>query len=150
MVTIGCSMIKRAFLSYIVFLCLAGCSSPEEAPSEAQIKEWQRLYPKLNSKMARMEELLNYIERFLGDADFSAELLESATEFSYLAVESQKSIPDYLSEEDQKPYLEALQKTSKLGDDLYVAMKKSDYEEVRTILQSLAQVRKESHANWAE
>ena len=100
--------------------------------------------------MARMEELLNYIERFLGDADFSAELLESATEFSYLAVESQKSIPDYLSEEDQKPYLEALQKTSKLGDDLYVAMKKSDYEEVRTILQSLAQVRKESHANWAE
>ena len=145
----------RASSLRIIIVCLLSflsCLAPSIAqePTEEQKREWQKLYPKLNSKMARMEELLNYADRFLGDEDFKLNVLLGLTEFIFLTQQSQSSLPSYLLEGDKKVYLSALKKTEALGHDLYEAVKLSDIDKAREIFSKLDKVRRKSHAKWAE
>lgn len=119
-------------------------------PSDDQVKEWQRLYPKLNSKMARMEELLNYIERFLGVDSFRKEMLSRSLEFTYLTKQSGKNIPEYLSKEERKKYLLTIKKSTKLAESLYTFIDQSKWKKGKKILKDLHKIRKKSHAKWAE
>lgn len=118
--------------------------------NEEQQAEWQRLYPKLNSKMARMEEILNYVDRFRENQEFKKEVLTNITEFIFLAQQAQKNIPDYLSEEDQKPYKHALIKTASLGSSLFTAVDKSNFKQSKQLFLALDKLRRKSHAAWAE
>lgn len=119
-------------------------------PENAQKEEWKKLYPKLNSKMARMEELLNRIDRFHGDVDFTDTSLAYAEEFSYLAKQAIHNIPGYLHEDQREPYIEQLLEIHKLGKALCRALQEKDDDKVRMIFSELDKVRQKSHAKWAE
>lgn len=119
-----------------------------DTPSADEIREWQRLYPKLNSKMARMEELLNYIDRFLGDAEFKAEMLKKSVEFTYLAKASTENIPKNLPKEDVVPFKKALMKTSMLGKCIHRAIQEGRTEDAKLLFKKLDSIRRKSHTDW--
>lgn len=137
----------RAFV--IAFsLIIFSVTLQAEIPSEKQIEEWQRLYPKLNFKMARMEELLNYIDRFLGDAEFKKPMLSKAVEFTYLAEASLLNIPKELPKEQIEPFKKALIKVSKLGRDLHLAIQEDRIKDVQQCFKKLDEIRRKSHSDW--
>jgi len=118
--------------------------------TKKQKEEWEKLYPKLNSKMARMEELLNYVDRFLGNDEFKNEVLLKIAEFIYHTESSQKHIPAYLLKKDKAPFTKALQTTAKTGKDLYLAVAKENQTEAKSLYLKLDKLRRKSHSKWAE
>jgi len=137
----------RAFVIMILLSVFSYSENVQEI-SVKQKEEWQKLYPKLNSKMARMEEILNAIERLNGDPDFTESLMQKALEFSYLAGASLKDIPDYLESEQLTSYKENLTKTEILGHKVYHAIDKG--KDLDKLLAQLDEIRRKSHAKWAE
>ena len=97
-----------------------------------------------------MEELLNYTDRFLGDDDFKSNVLEGLTEFIFHTKTSQDTLPAYLDEDSKENYLKALKKTECLGLKLYKAVDASDTKKARECFTALDEVRRKSHAKWAE
>jgi len=120
------------------------------AHTPKQIKEWEKLYPKLNSKMARMEELLNFIDRFLGDEEFKSNVLDKTSEFIYLTRSSKKVLPDYLLDSDKDPFTKALEETASTGEKLYLAIKNDQETEAKSLFLKLDKLRRKGHAKWAE
>jgi len=96
-----------------------------------------------------MEENLNYIDRFLGNNNFKDNMLEKTIEFSFLANQSTKNIPNYLSKEEKKPFIKALENTHKLGIELYQVIKKNNYKKAKEIFLQLDKTRRKSHSKWA-
>ena len=96
--------IKEKFFLFLSFLFLFSFSGPAQVATDKEKKEWQRLYPKLNSKMARMEEILNYIDRFLGDNSFRKSSLKKCIEFSFLAKKATENIPDYITKQKSEHF----------------------------------------------
>ena len=141
-------MDTRAFVHLFLILFLSLTLSAQTV-TQKQIHEWQKLYPKLNSKMARMEEILNYIDRFLGNNEFKNEILEKAAEFSFLAQQSTKNTPSYLTKEDQKLFVNALNTTHELGNKLYHAVKSNNNREAKDLFSKLDTLRRNSHSKWA-
>lgn len=145
----------RAILLSVTFIAssLLVAESTQERitqPTLEQIAVWQRLYPKLNSKMARMEELLNYIERFLGNYEFKQELLNSSLEFSYLASVSGENLSKDLPFEQRKPFLAAIEETVATANKLYQSIQNSQQKLATQALKRLHKIRKQSHVKWAE
>lgn len=142
---------KLCALSCGLILGTFGCQEPptavalvaEEAPPEVG------LYASLAGKMARMEELLNAIERFLGDPDFQQRLLEDAQEFAQLVEESRLLFPDELEPEDQEGYVRAMDATLGHALELKSAITAENVETAQVALSKLHQVRKKSHARYS-
>ena len=134
--------IKKKIFLFLSFLFLFSVSGPAQVATDQEKKEWQRLYPKLNSKMARMEEILNYIDRFLGDNSFRKSSLKKCIEFSFLAKKATENIPK------SEHFLKALEETHSLGNKLYEALEKSDHKKTRELLLELDKIRRISHAKW--
>lgn len=141
--------IPKKIFTFLGLVLLLSASTSAQIATEKQKKEWQKLYPKLNSKMARMEEILNHIERFLGENEFKDATVEGALEFSFLAKKSSENIPQSLNEKQRKPYLKALKATHELGIKLHNSLKKDDYKKAKEILLQLEKIRRNSHTKWA-
>jgi len=141
--------LTKLVVSTILFSLLGNVTIAQEV-STAQKKELRKLYPKLNSKMARMEEILNYTDRFLGDKDFKMNVLTGLKEFVFLAKESKNDIPFYLPEKEVSSYKKAIDKTAKLGMQLYQAVKDSDQKSAKKYFNALDTLRRKSHSKWAE
>lgn len=90
-----------AMVWFSVLVVFYGYLSGEESqkPTACQITEWQKLYPKMASKMARMEEITNAIDRFIDDDSFKEQLLEYCMEFSWLAKKSTDHTLEYVDED---------------------------------------------------
>jgi hypothetical protein len=140
--------IKKRFFLFLSLLFLLSVSGPAQVATDQEKKEWQRLYPKLNSKMARMEEILNYIDRFLEDESFTKSRLKKCIEFSFLAKKAAENIPDYITKPRSKQFSKALEETHSLGNKLYKALEKSDHKKTRELLLELEKIRRKSHAKW--
>lgn len=145
---------KRIYLTKIaIYICLISLSGNTIAAQETtaeQKKEWRKLYPKLNSKMARMEEILNFTDRFLDNEELKESVLIKLTEFIFLAQRSKNDIPFYLPKKEIPSYKNAIDKTAKLGTKLYHSIKNSDYKNAKKYLNSLDTLRRRSHSKWAE
>jgi len=119
-------------------------------PTAEQKEEWEKLYPKLNSKMARMEELLNFIDRFLGDEEFKNEVLNKISELIYHTNSSKNSLPSYLLEEENRPFTKALTQTAETCKKLYKAIQLNDEKKAKELFLKLDKLRRNSHSKWAE
>jgi len=141
-------MTTRAF-TFLCFILFVPLTLSAQTASKKQKQEWQKLYPKLNSKMARMEEILNYIDRFLGNDNFKPDMLEKTIEFSFLANQSTKNIPEYIPEEERNLFIKALEDTHESGIKLYQAVKENNHKEAKKIFLQLDKIRRKSHSKWA-
>lgn len=136
----------RAFVFFFLVLMILPVQA--DFPSADQRKEWQRLYPKLNSKMARMEALLNYIDRFLENSEFKVEMLKKSVEFTYLAEAARLNVPKGFSKEESVLFKKALMKTSELGKCLHLAIQEDRTKEAKECYKKLDRIRRKSHADW--
>jgi len=117
-------------------------------PTPEQQAEWERLYPKLNSKMARMEELVNYLERFLGSRDFTDEMLSRVIELHFLTEASLDNLPVELPAAEHTAYKKALTSTKYLVQKLYIAIENGEDQTATDLLKKLHTLRRKSHAKW--
>ena len=141
----------RAFVFFIVLsTSLLYSEGVQLMHTEEQKETWRKLYSKLNSKMARMEEVLNYVERFMDEENFKEEVLLSLAEFTFLSNEALEQIPAYLDTEERPPYSNALKLTASYGGQLYLAIDQSNSQGADQALLSLRRIRRISHAKWAE
>ncbi len=133
-----------------ILACLIALTAPLCAvePTPEQKAEWKRLYPKLNSKMARMEELVNYLERFLGSRDFTDEMLSRALELRFLTGASLDNLPAELPAAEHTAYKKALTSTKCLVQKLYTAIEKGEDKAATDLLKQLHTLRRKSHAKW--
>lgn len=99
--------------------------------------------------MARMEEILNYIDRFFPSEEFHPELIEHALEFTFLSHKAANNLPAYLDADERLPFLLALKKTESLGNKLTQAIREKDQQKVTLLFKQLDTIRRKSHANWA-
>lgn len=121
----------------------------EEAPAEPSPAAVDPLSQTLAGKMARMEELLNAIERFLGDPNMHSRLLADAEEFHQLLAESRALYPEELDTEDQQGFSTAVDDTLQASSQLKEALVKRDSPLARTALEQLYRHRKDAHARYS-
>ncbi|MEM0896489.1 MAG: hypothetical protein AAGJ79_06350 [Verrucomicrobiota bacterium] len=107
------------------------------------------LYSTLAGKMARMEELLNGVDRFLGDPDFQERLVLDATEFRRLTLESRELFPEALIDEDKPGFREAIDRTVEVADGLIEALRENRKEEALAALEKLDRIRRDSHEDFS-
>lgn len=114
-----------------------------------QRAQWDKLYPKLNEKMARMEEILNFVDRFIGSGEFKKKMLVQLLEFKHLAQTSTKLVPNYLEAKDREPFVKALEEVSSVGQQLYNAIDNGAHKEARLLFLKLDKLRRKGHSKWA-
>ncbi len=119
---------------------------PETSAGEAS---GVQLYQTLAGKMARMEELLNRIDRFIGFEDMQEAIVQDAQEFVDLTLACQNLFPPELVKDDQAPYNAALTKTAELGDELRFHLKKQQWAEAQEVFGKLDAIRRKSHSQFS-
>lgn len=107
------------------------------------------LYSTLPGKMARMEELLNAIDRFLDTPDFQDRLVVHAQEFHQLLTESRGLYPDELLPQDEHKFDQTIDQTAAISNKLLSALQASDNKAAREALHQLGRLRKKAHAELA-
>ncbi len=113
-----------------------------------QADEWDYLYPKLNSKMARMEQLLSRIERFLGSEDLQAASLSDCTEFIHLAKRSVEHTNEYLEGSKAQAFAGALTEVANLGRQLHICLKANNIPRAKEVLSELDNIRRQNHSKY--
>lgn len=160
------ALLLNATLLYVV-LCPVGCeqnkqthvsqpslsselSSKIEAPTPSQAKEASfELYSTLAGKMARMEELLNAIDRFLDDPDFQDRLVEDAKEFHKLLSESRGRYPKGLTTQDQTEFDETIDQTLVAAANLLNCLQENKTQAARDALKELDKQRRQAHTRFS-
>jgi len=120
-------------------------ASPNSVPPDAPFA----LYATLAGKMARIEELLNGIERFLGESDFQTRLLADVGELHQLLTESKGLYPDELEPKDQVGYDQAMGRAITSTQDLQTAIQAQNQDEALTAIESLHKIRRKAHARFS-
>lgn len=108
-----------------------------------------KLYSTLAGKMARMEQLLNAVDRFLGDVSFHDRLLADAREFHHLLVESRGLYPEKLRPEDKAGFDRTIDAAASTSERLMRAIRASDHEAAREALDELAKLRQRAHSKYS-
>ncbi len=143
---------KALCLSCSLFLFCPACEEQTVTENFASTVEGvasEGLYQSLAGKMARMEELLNSIERFLGESGFEDRLQTEAKEFHQLLAESQTIYPEELAEKDRKGYRLAYQPTLEASARLKASLAKNDLLSAREAITELHRLRKKAHARYS-
>ncbi|MEM6689389.1 MAG: hypothetical protein AAF664_08190 [Planctomycetota bacterium] len=152
----------------LLMVGLFGCDQPDRLPTSAvspndnptvvqaadaasQTSDSQsfELYSTLTGKMARMEELLNGIDRLIDFPDFHARLITDAQEFQRLLEESRGLYPENLSTDDENGFDRTIDQTSVTSSELVNALATQDVEAARTALLKLSQQRQMAHARYS-
>ncbi len=123
-------------------------SSVECQPTTEQAEEWDYLYPKLNSKMARMEQLMIRIERFLGSEDLKETSLGECVEFTHLARKSVGHAHEYLEGKKAEAFVAAFKEVARLGGQLHSLIKTNNTTQAKSVLTELGAIRRENHAKY--
>jgi len=135
---------------FLSLLLLAACEKQAETVTIDEEPSFSfELYQSLAGKMARMEELLNSIERFLGSPDFQERLVSESEEFRQLVEESRLLFPEELSDEDERGYTGAMDRTLQWAVKLKRAITSQDLESANEALSELHRIRKKSHARFS-
>ena len=108
-----------------------------------------QLYSTLPGKMARMEELLNAIDRFLDDPEFQDRLLADAKEFHQLVTESRGQYPEKLSLNDQSQFDHTIEQTAIVSKKLIDSLETNNVMAVREALEELDSLRQEGHTRFS-
>ncbi|MEM1060921.1 MAG: hypothetical protein AAF532_05040 [Planctomycetota bacterium] len=96
-----------------------------------------------------MEELLNAIDRFLGDPEFHDRLCADAEEFHQLLAESRGLYPDTLAVEDEAGFDRAVDRTAETSTVLLTSLREGDHEAARDALSRLGTLRQTAHARFS-
>jgi hypothetical protein len=158
-----------AIQSLVLLLVHVGCEKPQqlqntkrnlgadlllktEAPSVPQVEapESFELYSTLAGKMARMEELLNAVDRFLDDPDFHDRLCADAEEFHQLLTESRGLYPKKLSGEDQPKFDDAADRTIVASKELLGSLRANNIKATREALNQLGEYRQKAHSEFSK
>lgn len=107
------------------------------------------LYSTLAGKMARMEELLNRIDRFLGDAAFRDRICSDAEEFYQLVNASRGLYPEKLDVQDHPKYDQAIDRTVAVSKELLTALRAENMEAAREALETIGRQRVKAHAEFS-
>lgn len=107
------------------------------------------LYSTLASKMARMEELLNAIDRLLGEPDFQDRLLADAKEFHQLLSESRGLYPEKLAPEDQQKFDQSIDRTAAVAKKLLHSIQANNNQAAREVLSQLGKQRRKAHTRFS-
>lgn len=99
--------------------------------------------------MARMEELLNAIDRFLDEPEFRDRLLADAREFHTLLHDSKGLYPTELPKDEQPWFDQAIDETVATSVELLAALKESDSIAARQKLVALQKQRIAAHARFS-
>jgi|GEM_PF-1843032 len=142
------TLTRLLVVTTFVLLNVSCVAEKKPTAEQAQVKQWNDLYPKMNSKMARMEELMNRIDRFLGSDDFKEEILGNCTEFTWLAKQSVGHANEYREGKEAEAFAEALEEVARLGGELHSSIKTDNMSEAKSILSELGSVRLKSHSNF--
>lgn len=107
------------------------------------------LYSTLAGKMARMEELLNGIDRFLDDPDFQERVVSDSQEFHRLLTETRGVYPERLAAEDQLKFDAFIDDTAATSTQLIRDLQQGHREAARETLIRLDRQRQEAHTRFS-
>lgn len=107
------------------------------------------MYSTLSGKMARMEELMNAIDRFLGDPDFASRIESDAKEFHQLLGDCRELFPEGLPDEQQDSYRDYVDRALEHSDRMQSALIAQNELEARKSLEALDTIRRKSHAKFS-
>ncbi|MEM6692299.1 MAG: hypothetical protein AAF664_22910 [Planctomycetota bacterium] len=138
---------KRALESLTTSVPELESEDPRTLPADS-IKA-SGLYSSLTGKMARMEELLNAIDRFLDIPDFHDRVVADAQEFELLLTESRGLYPETLVEEDQPGFDKAIDETAITAEKLLSSIKANDAQAARDALRVLDKFRLRAHTRFS-
>lgn len=125
----------------------SGAELVAEEPTDAAFSF--PLYSTLPGKMARMEELLNGIERFLGDASFQKRLVADSNEFYGLLDQCRGMYPERLSIQDRPKFDKAIDETATNARKLIECIEKGDFASARDVLLRLGNQRQDAHSQFS-
>ncbi|MEM9282380.1 MAG: hypothetical protein AAGA96_11165 [Verrucomicrobiota bacterium] len=108
------------------------------------------MYGTLAGKMARMEELMNGIDRFLGDPDFASRLKLDAEEFHELLAGCRDLFPENLPAEERVAYQDYIDRALEHSNRLKSALDAQNESEAITSLEALDTIRRKSHAKFPD
>ena len=117
--------------------------------AENQTPDSFELYSTLPGKMARMEELLNAIDRFLEFPDFQDRLITDAEEFHRLLIESRELYPAELLPKDQPMFDQAITETVVTSEQLLASIRANDDTAAREALDQLDKKRQKAHTRFS-
>ena len=126
-----------------IVLLNASCATEYEPTQAERLNE---LYPKMNSKMARMEELMNRIDRFLGMEEFKERIQDDCIEFTWLATQALGHSDEY--KEEPEAIATALQEVVSLGGELHSSIESDNISDAKLVLSKLDSIRRESHSSY--
>jgi len=128
--------------------------APSEIKTQSVLLDEQaadfELYSTLAGKMARMEELLGGIERFLDQPGFKKRLASDAEEFHQLLSECRGLYPEELLPQDQAGFDEAVNQTLATSSKLMSSIHANDIEAAEHAIQKLFQQRRKAHARFSQ
>ena len=140
----------------VLIVVLTGCEKPESLPkpetlpiSHAEDLISFELYSTLKGKMARMEELLNAIDRFLDNPEFHERVCEDAREFHRLLAESRGLYPKKLVRPDQPKFDRTIDQTIATSRQLLDSLQASNGLAARKALKLLENQRQDAHAKFS-
>lgn len=107
------------------------------------------LYSSLTGKMARMEELLNAIDRFLDIPDLHDRVLADAKEFDRLLAESRGLYPERLLTEDEPGFDKTIDRTGMISSKLLSSIQAGDNDAAREALRALDEYRLKAHTRFS-
>ncbi|MEM1225827.1 MAG: hypothetical protein AAGJ40_09015 [Planctomycetota bacterium] len=156
-------MVAVTFL--LIVILLTGCDQPSQTqapkrevdlvdpnpvskPTGEEMAAFQ-LYSTLAGKMARMEEILNGIDRFLDEPDFQERLIGDVQEFQQLLMESRGLYPKRLSVQDNPAFDRTIDETVTLAEELHGLLRTQDETAAREVLRKLDRIRQEAHTKFS-
>lgn len=107
------------------------------------------LYSTLPGKMARMEELLNGIDRLLDQPGFRERLVADAKELHQLLIESRGLYPTDLSAHDRPRFDQAIDQTAAESLKLFESIRAEDSKTAREAIVRICEQRQEAHSKYS-
>lgn len=124
-------------------------SEDTPAKQSASPPEAFALYSTLAGKMARIEELLNGIDRLLDAPGFHERLVADAQELKQLLIESRGLYPPELPAKAQSGFDQAIDQTVAESAKLLESVQAEDREAAREAIGCLCRQRQDAHTNYS-